>query len=739
MGQPHPRGTDMLLEKHRQAGDHTRSPLTLSRRMVLRAGAAAGGGLLIAFALPGFVSRMSLAAEGSFAPNGFIRIGEDGQIVLTIPQVEMGQGTFTSCPMLLAEELDVDLSQVAVEQAPPDDALYRNPLVGFQVTGASTSIRAFYLPLRQAGATARAVLIDAAAGTWGVEPGSCRTAKGIVIHEPTGRTLTYGALAGKAATLPVPDKVPLKDPKDFTLIGTPAKRLDTPNKVNGKAVYGIDAKVPGMKIATLAICPVFGGKLKSVDDGPALAVKDVHQVVKLDDTVAVVAVHMGAAKKGLAALTMEWDDGPNAKLTTSDIVAAMAEASKAEGVVARNEGDVAGALAGASQTVEAVYELPFLAHTTMEPVNCTVDVRKDGCDIWVGTQVIGRAQAVAAQLTGLPPEKVVVHNHLLGGGFGRRLEVDFIAKAVEIAKQVDGPVKIVWSREEDVQHDMYRPYFYDRLKAGLDAGGMPTAWRHRICGSSIIARWAPPAFKDGYDPDTVDGAVEPPYAFPNMRVEYVRNEPPGIPTAFWRSVGPSHNIFVVEGFIDELAAAAKKDPVEYRRALLAKSPRARAVLDLAADKSGWGKPLPQGSGRGVSLQSVFGSYMAQVAEVAVAKDGSLKVERITCALDCGVAINPDTIEAQVQSAVVYGLSAALYGEITLKDGRVEQTNFNNYQALRINEMPAIEVHMIKSAEAPGGMGEPGTSALAPAVTNAIFAATGVRLRKLPIDTSKLKT
>jgi isoquinoline 1-oxidoreductase beta subunit len=731
----------MLLQRMRQEeADETTVERGLSRRTFIRVGAAAGGGLLLSFALPSLFTRTSASgAEGDFAPNGFIRIGQDGLVTVIVPQVEMGQGTFTSFPMLAAEELEVDLAQVEFGQAPPNDALYRNQLVGFQVTGGSTSIRAFYQSLRQAGATARTMLIAAAADTWGVDPSSCRAEKGSVIHGPTGRKLDYGALASKAATLPVPEKVALKDPKDFKLIGTPARRLDTPGKVNGMAVYGIDAKVPGMKIATLAICPVFGGKLKSVDDSVALAVKDVFQVVKLDDAVAIIAAHMGAAKKGLTALKIEWDAGPNAKLTTADIVANMEEVSKVEGVIALNRGDVAAALANASQKLEAIYELPFLAHTTMEPINCTVDVRKDGCDVWVGTQVIGRAQAIAAQVTGLPPEKVVVHNHLLGGGFGRRLEVDFIGLAVQIAKQVDGPVKIVWSREEDVQHDMYRPYFYDRLQAALDADGMPVGWSHRICGSSIIARWAPPAFKDGYDFDTVDGAIEPPYSFPNMRVEYVRHEPPGIPTAFWRSVGPSHNVFVVEGFIDELAAAAKKDPVDYRRALLGKSPRALAVLNLAAEKSGWGQALPKGSGRGVSVQNVFGSFMAQVAEVDVAKDGSVKVKRITCAVDCGIAINPNTIEAQVQGAIIYGLSAALYGQITLKDGRVEQSNFHDYQALRITEIPAIDVHIVQSSEAPGGMGEPGTSALPPAVTNAIFAATGVRLRKLPIDTSKLKT
>jgi isoquinoline 1-oxidoreductase beta subunit len=694
---------------------------------------------MLAFKVPSLFVGTEATAATSFEPNAFVRIGQDGRVTITIPQVEMGQGTFTSCPMLLAEELEVDLSQVQVEQAPPNEKLYGNPLLGgLQATGNSNSIRAFYEPLRQAGATARTMLITAAANTWRVDASACSAEKGVVTHAATGRKLTYGELADKAATLSPPVKVALKDPKDFKLVGTPAKRLDTPAKVNGSAVYGIDAKVPGMKVATVAACPVFGGRLKSVDDSKALAIKGVHRVVRLDDAVCVVADHMGAAKKGLAALAIEWDEGPNAKLTTADIVAEMEKASEQGGVVVRNEGDVVQSLAGAKTKLDAIYQVPFLAHTTMEPINCTVHVQRDGCEIWVGTQVIARAQAAAAKVTGLPPEKVVVHNHFLGGGFGRRLEVDFIAQAVAIAKQVEGPVKIIWTREEDIQHDMYRPYFYDRFSAGLDAEGRPVAWSHHHCGSSIIARWAPPFFQNGFDPDTVEGALEMPYSFPNVRLEYVRHEPKGVPTAFWRSVGPSHNIFVVESFIDELAAAANKDPVEYRKALLDKSPRAKAVLELAAEKSGWGGTLPKGSGRGVSVQTTFGSYMAQVAEVDVSKQGDVRVKRITCAVDCGIPVNPNTIEAQVQSAIIYGLSAALYGEITLKDGRVEQSNFDTYRALRMNEVPEIDVHIVQNYEAPGGLGEPGTSALAPAVTNAIFAATGVRLRKLPIDTNKLK-
>jgi isoquinoline 1-oxidoreductase subunit beta len=454
--------------------------------------------------------------------------------------------------------------------------------------------------------------------------------------------------------------------------------------------------------------------------------------VRLDDAVAVVADHMGAAKKGLAALVIEWDDGPHAGLDTSQIAGALEHATLKAGAVAQNVGNTDSAMAGALTKMEATYQVPFLAHAAMEPMNCTVHVRKDGCEVWVGSQVMARAQEAAAKTAGLPLDKVVVHNHLLGGGFGRRLEVDGVIRAVEIAKRVDGPVKVVWTREEDIQHDMYRPYFFDRISGGLDAKGMPVAWNHRFAGSSVIARWVPPAFNNGLDPDTTEGAIDLVYGLPNMHVEYVRVEPPGIPTAFWRSVGPSHNVFVVESFIDELAAAAKQDAVAYRRALLDKSPRAKAVLELAAEKAGWGKPLAKGVGRGVSVQHAFATYLAQVAEVEVSKDGAVRVRRVVCAVDCGTVVNPDTVRAQIQSGVIFGLTAALGGEITLKGGRVEQSNFHDYPVLRMNETPAIEVHIVKSSEAPGGMGETGTSAIAPAVTNAIFAATGKRIRKLPV-------
>ena len=712
------------------------SDTNLSRRNFLTTSAAAGGGLVLSLSLP--LGRSEAATSEAFAPNAFIRIGSDGQIVLTMPYVEMGQGTYTSIPMLIAEELDVNLKQVKLEHAPPNEKLYRNPLLGVQATGNSNAIRGAWKPLRQAGATARIMLVEAAAKRWRVDAKTCRTQDGEVIHQATGRKLKYGELAVDAAEMPPPQNFALKSPAEFKLIGTPAKRLDIAGKVNGTAAYGIDARPPGVKIATLAQSPVAGGRVKSLDDTQAKAVKGVRQIVRLDDAVAVVADHMGAAKKGLEALKIEWDGGPNATVATADIAKALEQATLGSGAVAQNIGDADKAMATAATKLEAIYQVPFLAHATMEPMNCTVHVRNDECEIWLGTQAIARVQAFAAKVAGLPPEKVIVHNHLIGGGFGRRLEADVAVRAVEIAKQVDGPVKVVWTREEDIQHDLYRPYWFDRISAGLDEQGNPVAWKNRYAGSSVISRWLPPGFKDGLDPDSTEGAIDLVYDFPNFHVEYARVEPKGISTGFWRSVGPSHNVFVVESFVDEVAAAAKRDPVAFRRALLGKSPRAKAVLDLAAEKAGWGQPLPKGSGRGVSLQFVFGSYLAQVAEVEVAKDGSVRVRRVDCAMDCGTVVNPDTVQAQLMSGVIYGTTAALYGEITLKNGRVEQTNFDTYQMLRMNDAPAIEVHVVKSAEPPGGMGETGTSGVVPAIANAIFAATGKRLRRMPVDTNVLK-
>jgi isoquinoline 1-oxidoreductase beta subunit len=705
------------------------------RREFLQVGVAATGGLLLSWSIP-IAMRPAGAAGGTgriFAPDAFIRIDRQGLVTLVMPMVEMGQGTYTSLPMLLAEELEVPLEQVRLEHAPANDKLYANAILHVQSTGLSSSIRAFWTPMRQAGAVARTLLIAAAAKQWQIEPGRCSARGGRVFETGTQRSSGYGQLVETAATLPVPaaDQVSLKNPGDFRLIGLPAHRLDTPEKINGTAKFGIDVQVPGMRVATLAQSPTFGGKVASVNESAALAVKGVRQVVRLDDVVAVVADHMAAAKKGLQAAAIQWDNGPNANVSNADVIRQLEAASKQPGVVARNEGDAQRALTGAHQRFDAIYHAPFLAHATMEPMNCTVHVRKDGCDIWVGTQAPTLTQDLVAKLTGFPRESVQIHNHLIGGGFGRRLEADGSVLATRIAQHVDGPVKVMWTREEDIQHDMYRPYYVDRLSAALDAEGNPVAWTHRVVGPSIVARYLPPLFTNGLDFDAIEGAAQPPYAFPNIHVDYVRVEPPGIPTAFWRGVGPTHNVFVVETFVDELAHAANRDPVEFRKPLLAHNPRALRVLSMAAEKSGWGKPLPKGQGRGISLQFAFGSYLAQVAEVEVASKGSLRVRRLVTAVDCGTVVNPNTVAAQMEGGSLFGLTAALYGSITLRGGRVEQSNFHDYRPLRINEAPVVETHIVPSAEAPGGIGEAGTAIVAPAVANAIFAASGRRIRTLP--------
>jgi isoquinoline 1-oxidoreductase beta subunit len=717
----------------------------ISRRTFLTVGAAAGGGLLLGVSLLNCLGHDTAgtnatdggAAPSPFAPDAFIRIDRQGNVTMIMPQIEMGQGTYTSIPMLIAEELEVGLDRVRPEHAPPSDKLYGMPGL-FQFTGGSTSIRKWWEPLRQAGATARVLLITAAAQRWGVDRSTCHAERATVVHAPSGRRLRYGELVDAAAALPLPANVPLKDPKDFRLIGTPAKRLDVSGKVTGAALYGIDARVSGMKIATVAACPTLAGTLASVDDAKAKAVPGVRQVVTIDDAVAVVGDHMWAAKQGLAALEIAWNDGPNATLTTAEIARDHERASKGTAVVAKTTGDATTAMARAATTIDVVYELPLLSHATMEPLNCTVHVRPDGCEVWTGSQVMSRAQKTAADVTGLPLEKVVVHNHYLGGGFGRRLEHDYVTQAVKIAKQVDGPVKIVWTREEDIQHDIMRPFYHNRIAAGLDAHGLPVAWRHRVTGASILARWFPPAFQKGVDSDAIEDTAGPPYACPNVLIEYVRHERAGFPAGWWRGVGPTHNVFVVESFIDELAYAARQDPVAYRRSLLGEAPRARAVLDLAAEKAGWGQPLPAGHGRGIAVEQAMGTYVAQVADIAVAKDGTVRIERVICAVDCGQIINPDTVKAQMEGGIMFGIGGALWGEITIENGRVEQHNFDDYRVLRMNEAPAVDVYLVPSREYPGGIGEPGTAAIAPALANAVFAATGKRLRKLPLKAEWLR-
>jgi isoquinoline 1-oxidoreductase subunit beta len=711
------------------------STRTLTRRAMVKATVVAGGGFMLGVSIPRLAPAFAAEASADFAPNAFIRIDQDGKVTFTIPQVEMGQGIYTALSMVLAEELDAPFEQVTAVAAPPNDKLYANPLLGFQVTGGSTSVRAFWGPMRIAGAAARAMLVKAAAAKWSVDPASCRTENGAVFHDASAQNAAYGELAQAAAGLTPPQDPPLKSPANFKLIGKPLKRLDTPDKVNGKAVYGIDARPPGVKIATLASCPVFGGKVAHVNDAAAQSVPGVRQTVVLDDLVAVVGDHMWAAKQGLAALEVTWDEGPNANVTTADVLNGLVAASEKQGAVAKSTGDIAAGL-GEGTKIEAAYHVPFLAHAPMEPMNCVVHVRPDSCEVWVGNQVLSRAQAIAAEVTGLPLEKVIVHNHLIGGGFGRRLEVDYIGKAVRIAQKVDGPVKVIWTREEDIQQALYRPFYFDRFAASL-SNGQITAWSHKIAGSSILARWAPPSFEDGLDADAVDGAIDFPYDTPNLHVEYVHAEPPGVQTCFWRSVGPGHNIFVIESFVNELAHAAGQDPVAFRRAHLAKEPRLLACLDLAAEKASWGSALRARVGRGVACQSVFGSYVAAIVEAEVDANGEIAIRRVTAAVDCGTIVNPDSVEAQIQGGLIFGLTAALYNEITIAKGRVQQSNFNNYRMMRINEAPAIDVHLIRNGEAPGGIGEPGTSIAAPALANALFASTGVRLRSLPVDRKQL--
>jgi isoquinoline 1-oxidoreductase subunit beta len=701
-----------------------------TRRHFVQVSALLGGGLALGID----IGRAASALKSQSATlNAYVRIDSAGRVTLIMPKVEMGQGTYTSLPMLIAEELEIALDTITVEPAPPNPAVYG--VDGDQSTGGSTSIRDCWLPLRKAGATARIMLIDAAAKTWRVPASSCRAERGNVIHDASSRSVGYGTLASAAAKLPVPVDPPLKAAGDFKLIGRSTARRDTPDKTCGRTVFGIDVRIEGMRVAMIAQSPVMGGRvLEPLRSQAALAVPGVRQIVNEGDVVAVVADNTWAAMKGLQALAPQWSDGANASVQQSALVAALESAARQSGAVANRAGDAVAAMSRAASHVESTYHQPFLAHATMEPMNCTVHWRPEQCEIWVGTQAPDRAVAKLAAL-GLKPENIQLHNHLIGGGFGRRLEVDGIVLATRIARHVDAPVKVLWRREEDIQHDMYRPFYVDRIAAGLDAHGMPIAWQHTIAGSAVSALWSGEPLKNNVDDDAVEVAADLPYAFDNREVRFVRQEPQGVPTSWWRGVGPTRSIFVVESFIDELAAAGKHDPVQFRRALL-NSPRLLAAMELAADKSGWSQPLPARRGRGISLQSAFGSFLAQVVEVSVdagAESGSqIRVDRVICALDCGQAINPDTIRAQLEGGVMFGLSAALYNEITIANGRVQQSNFHDFRTLRLNQAPKVEVYLIASQESPGGVGETGTACIAAALCNAIYAATGRRLRSLPV-------
>lgn len=708
---------------------------TLNRRSFLQVTAAAGGGLLVGAYLPSLTDSGTLAAAGSFEPNVWIKVNSDDTVRIMLTMLEMGQGVMTSMPMLVAEELDFDWTKIRTEWAGADPK-YGNPnFGGQQLTAGSNSVRGMWKVLREAGATARAMLVTAAAQTWSVPENACTTDKGEVIHQASGRRLKYGALVDKAAALPVPAGVTLKDPKNFKVLGHSLARLDVPEKVNGSAVFGIDVKLPGLLTAKVVRCPVFGGKVASFNADKAKAIPGVTNVVQISTGVAVVADNYWSASRGAQALEITWDEGPLAKLTTADILTRYKTLAQQAGKVARNDGDADAAIAN-SKSFERQYEAPFLAHATMEPMNCTADYRPDGCDVYVPTQGQTPSHQAAVAASGLPADKVKIHVTYMGGGFGRRGEADFVIDAVETSKAIGKPVKVVWSREDDMQHDYYRPISYARMWGAVDASGKPVVFKQHIVQQSLMKRIGglPP---NGVDFISVDGSANLPYDIPNIRVEYTENDP-GIPFGFWRSVGASFQGFVVEAFIDEMAAAARKDPFEFRRDLLGKSPRHKAVLELAAEKAGWSKPPAAGRARGIAVMDAFGSYLAQVTEVSVDVHGAVKVHRIVCTVDTGWVINPDTIKAQMEGGIVYGLTAALKGEITIKNGRVEQRHFGDYQMLRHNEMPEIEVYIVPSTEAPGGIGEPSTALAAGSLVNAVAAATGRRIYSLPIKAEQLR-
>ena len=713
----------------------------MSRRFFLKSGMALGGGLILGFHFspPGFAGAAEARPRPPFAPNAFIRIGFDNTVTIIVNKSEMGQGVYTSLPMLLAEELPCDWRRVIVEAAPVDPAYNHTEWGPMQGTGGSSSVRSEWERFRKAGATAREMLISAAAAIWNADRMDCLAENGLVRHT-SGKTLTYGQLAEKAAGLPIPKAVPLKNPSRFKIIGTSMKRLDTPEKTTGKAIFGIDARVTGDLTALIARPPVFGGTVVSVKADSARAVPGVLDVVTIPSGVAVIAEGLWPAKKGRELLEIVWDDGAGVSLSTESLREQYKTLAETPGNVAKKEGNPEQALRDGAKQITADYEVPFLAHAMMEPLNCLIDFRGDRCEIWTGTQSQTGDRNAAAKVLGLKPDQVQLHTTFLGGGFGRRAnpKSDFVTEAAQVAKVVKKPVKVVWTREDDIKGGYYRPMWYDRIAAALDAKGTPVAWRHTIVGQSILEGTPYKSMiQNGIDATSVEGADDIPYHIPNIIVD-LHSPKIGVPVQWWRSVGHSHTAFVVESFMDELAHAAGRDPYEFRHGLLTKHLRHRGVLELAAQKAGWDAPLPEGRSRGIALHASFGSYIAQVAEVSVPDDGNVHVHRVVCAVDCGRVVNPDTVGAQMEGGIVFGLTAALYGAATLKNGRVEQSNFHNYPMLRMSGMPKVEVHIVPSAEPPGGVGEPGVPPIAPAVANAVFAATGKRIRTLPIRAQDLK-
>ena len=710
---------------------------TLNRRTFLKTTVAAGGGLMLGAYVPSVLDGdlNDLHAAGSFEPNIWLKVNADDTVRIMLTQLEMGQGVMTSMPMLVAEELDMDWTRIKTEWTPAD-AKYGNPnFGGQQLTAGSNSVRGMWKILRQAGGAARAMLVTAAAQTWNVPENSLTTANGEVIHAASNRRAKYGTLVDKAAALPVPKQVTLKDPKSFTLMGKSLPRLDIPEKVNGAAVFGMDVKLPGLLTARVVRCPVFGGKVASFNADKAKAVPGVQHVVQISNGVAVVADNYWSASKGAAALEVKWDEGKLATLSSAEIMKKYAELAKQPGKIARNQGNADAALGAATKKFERIFEAPFLAHATMEPMNCTADVRPGSCDVYVPTQWQTASHNAAIAASGLSADRVKIHTTYLGGGFGRRGEADFVTEAVETSKAVGKPVKVVWSREDDMQHDFYRPISYARMSGAVDASGKATVFTQHIVQQSLMKRIGgmPP---NGVDFISVDGSATLPYDIPNIKVEYTEQDP-GIPYGFWRSVGASFQGFAVEAFIDELATTAGKDPYQFRHDMLSKAPRHRAALDLAAEKAGWGKPLPQGRARGIAMMEAFGSILAQVTEVSVDAKGAVKVHRVVCSVDTGWVINPDTITQQMEGGIIYGLTAALKGEITIDKGRVTQRHFNDYQMIRHPEMPVIEVFIVPSTEDPGGIGEPSTALAAGSLVNAIFAATGKRIYSLPVKPEAL--